>query len=354
MKNSIKLTSNKSVHNYCKPYIIAELGSNHNGDMELAKKMIHEAKKAGAHCVKFQSWSKETIFSRKKYEDNFFLKDDYRERKDFSLEQIVEAFSISEEQLLQMKSYADNLGIDCTSTPFSENEVDFLVDQFKTPFIKVASMDLNNYPFLEYIAKKQLPIVLSTGLSTLAEIDNAINVIEKAGNNQVILLHCVSLYPPDDKQVNLNNIETLQKLYPYPIGFSDHTLGTTIPIASVAKGACIIEKHFTLDKDMFGWDHKVSANPDELKTIVEESNRLYNALGSHRIQAVEDVERRSEFRRSIVTKRELTAGEVIKPEDIDFKRPGTGIKPSEAKYVIGRTVKELLRQDDIINWNDLV
>ena len=150
----IRLTNKKEVFNFCKPYVVAELGSNHNGDMEIAKKLIQEAKEAGADCVKFQSWSKETIFSKKKYEDNFFLKDDYRKRKDFNLEKIVDAYSISETELLKMKKFADELKIDITSTPFSNKEVDFLLDRLESPFVKIASMDLNNYPFLDYIAKK--------------------------------------------------------------------------------------------------------------------------------------------------------------------------------------------------------
>jgi N-acetylneuraminate synthase len=175
----VQLTSKKEVFNFCKPYIIAELGANHNGDMELAKKLIVQAKEAGADCVKFQSWTKDSVFARKKYEDNYFIADDYRDRTDYTLEEIVDAYSISEDELLEMKKFADEIGIDCTSTPFSKKETDFLVDKLESPFIKVASMDLNNYPFLEYLAKKNKPIVISTGLSELYEIDKAVKTIEK-------------------------------------------------------------------------------------------------------------------------------------------------------------------------------
>ena len=352
---AVKLTETKQVYNFCRPYIIAELGSNHNGDMELAKKLIMEAKEAGADCVKFQSWSKDTIFSRKKYEDNFFLADDYRNRDDYTLEEIVEKYSISEEELLEMKKFADEVGIDCTSTPFSKKEADFLIEVLESPFIKVASMDLNNYPFLEYLAKKGKPIVLSTGLSELYEIDRAIKTIESTGNRQIVILHCVSTYPPKDEDVNLNNITSLMKIYPdYPIGFSDHTLGTAIPIAAMALGACIIEKHFTLDKNMEGWDHKVSATKDEMKVIVEGAERIHKALGSFRITATESDERRREFRRSIVLARDMKKGEKIKPEDIDFKRPGIGLEPVMADFVIGRTVNKDLKYDHILQLEDLV
>ena len=199
----VQLTKNKKVFKYCEPYIIAEIGANHNGDMELAKKLIDTAKQAGADCVKFQSWTKDSIFSRKTYDENRFLNDDYRQREDFNLESIVDEFSLSEKELLEIKSYCDEKSIDFASTPFSPREVDFLVDQLKAPFVKIASMDLNNYPFLEYIAKKGKPMVLSTGLSYLHEIDKAVQTIKNTGNNQLILLHCVSIYPPDDKDVNL-------------------------------------------------------------------------------------------------------------------------------------------------------
>lgn len=336
------------------PYVIAELGANHNGDMELAKKMIDEACLAGADCVKFQSWTKESIFSKQKYEENYFLADDYRNRSDFNLEEIVERFSVSENQLLEMSRYAKSKGIDFASTPFSKKEVDFLTEKTDAPFIKVASMDINNYPFLDYIARKGLPVVISTGLSELHEFDKAIRTIENAGNHEIIILHCISLYPPDDRDVNLKNIDSLKAIYPdYPIGFSDHTLGYSIPLAAVARGAIVLEKHFTLDKEMFGWDHKVSANPEELKIICTESRRIHTALGSGRFSCPESEERRNEFRRSIVLTRAMKAGETIISGDMDFKRPGTGIKPEEWVYLQGRKVRTDLEFDHIIKWEDL-
>jgi len=339
----------------CKePYIIAELGSNHNGDMQTARKLIDAAKEAGADCVKFQSWTKDTVFSKKKYEENIFLADDYRDRNDYSLEEIVDAFSMSENQLLEMFAYSKEVGIECTSTPFSKKEVDFLVEKLDVPFIKIASMDLNNYPFLEYIAKKDKPMVLSTGLSELHEIDKAVHAIESTGNNKLVILHCIAIYPTEDDNVNLNNIDTLKQLYSYPIGFSDHSLGFSIPLASVAKGVCVIEKHFTLDKDMFGWDHRISATQEELRIIVTESKRISKALGSYRIICPEDEIRKNEFRRSIVTTRALKAGEIIKNSDIDAKRPGTGIPPAEFIHVIGRALKNDIGKDVLISWEDLI
>jgi len=354
MNNLIKieLTKKRSVGSGEEPYIIAEIGSNHNGDMILAKQLIDSAKRAGADCVKFQSWSKETIFSKVTYEDNYFLADDYRDRDDYTLEQIVEKYAITEEQLKEMSDYCGKIKIDFTSTPFSRKEVDFLVDQLNVEFIKVASMDLNNYQFLDYIARKGKPIILSTGLSSLAEIDKAVQTIEDTGNKRIILLHCVAIYPPEDSQVNINNIGSLSTIYPYPIGFSDHTLGTCIPLASVAKGACVVEKHYTLDKEMFGWDHKISANEEDMHIITEGAKRIYNAMGNGRIGRVEQRERLDSFRRSIVAARAIKVGEIIQEDMLDFKRPGTGLEPEVSKYIIGKLAKRDIAYDEIISVND--
>jgi sialic acid synthase SpsE len=351
----MKLTKNYNLKNYKKPYIIAELGSNHNGDMNIARKLIVQAKEAGADCVKFQSWSKDSIFSKKKYDDNYFVADDYRDREDYTLEAIVEEYSISEEELLEMKSFSDEIGIDCTSTPFSKKEADFLVDKMQTPFIKVASMDLNNYPFLEYLAKKGKPMIISTGLSELYEIDKAVKTIEEAGNNQITILHCVATYPPEDSDVNLNNIKTLMAAYPkYPIGFSDHTLGTVVSLAAVTLGACLIEKHFTLDKNMEGWDHKVSATKDEMRVIVEGSKRIVESMGSFRISATESNEKKKEFRRGIVITRDMNKGDIIKLKDIDYKRPGGSLNPEMTEFIIGRTVNKNIKNDHLLTKEDIV
>lgn len=351
----LKLTKNKEICNFKKPYIIAELGSNHNGDMNLARELILQAKEAGADCVKFQSWSKETIFSKKKYDDNYFIADDYRHRSDYTLEEIVEEYAISEQELLDMKKFADQVGIDCTSTPFSMKEADFLVDKMKSPFIKVASMDLNNYPFLEYLSKKGKPMILSTGLSELYEIDRAVKIIEEAGNNKITILHCVASYPPKDSDVNLNNINTLMSTYPdYPIGFSDHTLGTVVPLAAITLGACLIEKHFTLDKEMEGWDHKISATKKELEIIVEGSQRIVEAMGSFRISATESNEKKKEFRRGIVITRDMEKGDVIEIKDIDYKRPGGNLNPEMTEFIVGRTVNKDIKSDHILSIEDIV
>ena len=166
-------------------------------------------------------------------------------------------------------------------------------------------------------------------------------------------MHCVSIYPPDDSQVNLNNIEMYKKVFEYPIGYSDHTLGTIAPIMSLTMGVCMIEKHFTLDKNMFGWDHKISANPEELKDICDAAKRGYVMLGTYKKVVSENKERREAFQRSIVAARDIKAGEVLKEEDLDYKRPGTGIPPKYYQHVVGRTAKKDIAFDSVIFWDDL-
>lgn len=204
------------------------------------------------------------------------------------------------------------------------------------------------------MAKQQKPIILSTGMSTLAEIEKAIEVIEGEGNNQIVLLHCISIYPPAYEDINLNNIPMLEKTFGYPVGFSDHTIGTSIPLAAVTLGSCIIEKHFTLDKDMPGWDHEISADPSELKVICEESKNIVKSLGSFkRIVSEAEKEKLKKFRRSIIIARDMKKGEEIKLEDLGFKRPGTGIRPDEVKYVIGKKLMRDTEKDEILKWEDI-
>lgn len=335
------------------PYVIAEIGANHNGDTALAVELMQAAKEAGANCVKFQSWTKDTIFSKAKYTDNYFLMDDYRDRSDYTLEQIVEKFSVSQRELLELKSVADDLCIDFACTPFSYEEAQFLALNLDLPFMKIASMDVNNYPFLDFVARLGKPIILSTGLSSLAEIDRAVTVIEDAGNRALSILHCVAEYPPKDNDTNLMNIRTLQRCYPdYHVGFSDHSIGVCLPLASIAIGAKIIEKHFTLDKEMFGWDHKVSATPEELKQICADGARILRALGSKRIMTPESAERKLEFRRSIVTSRPIKKGHIFTHEDLTFKRPGTGIKPEFVDFIVGRAASKDIGEDELLDLND--
>lgn len=342
----------KKIKNYVEPYIIAEIGANHNGDIKLAKQMIDKAIECGADAVKFQSWTPTSLICKEEYDRNQVYTDS--PKKHFgSLKEMVEKYYLREEEHFELKKYCDLKGVDFCSTPFSKEEVDLLM-KLDVPFIKVASMDMNNLELLKYMAKQQKPIILSTGMSTLAEIEKAIEVIEGEGNNKIVLLHCISIYPPAYEDINLNNIPMLEKTFGYPVGFSDHTIGTSIPLAAVTLGSCIIEKHFTLDKDMPGWDHEISADPSELKVICEESKNIVKSLGSFkRIVSEAEREKLKKFRRSIIIARDMKIGEEIKLEDLEFKRPGTGIRPDEVKYVIGKKLTRDIEKDEILKWEDI-
>jgi len=332
-------------------YVIAEIGANHNGDMALARRMIDEAKRLGCDCVKFQSWDTK-LFSRTVYEQNFFLSDDYRERKDHSLRTIMEAYAVSKAEMGKLKAYCDKVGIDFASTPFERDQIDALVE-FDAPFIKIASMDVNNDHLLSHAAKTSRPVMMSTGLSSMAEIDHAVETLEANGAREIVLLHCVSLYPPRNDEVNLRNMEMLRQAYGYPVGFSDHTFGSAVPLAAVALGAVVIEKHFTLDKTMEGWDHKISADPPEMREIVEGARKIHECLGvSRRTLSAREIKQREAYRRSIVSARDIRKGAKIVEDDLCYRRPGTGLAPNLAPSLIGQRAVRDIPADALIAWAD--
>jgi len=349
----IQLTKKKEIYNYCSPYIIAEIGANHNGDMDLAKKMIDSAIESGCDAAKFQSWNKKSLISNTGYKQNAIYNDS--KKKHFgSLEEMVDKYFLREEQHFELKNYCKSKGIDFCSTPFSKEEVN-LLNELDVEFYKVASMDINNYPLLQYVAQFNKPILLSTGMANLGEIEKAIKIIENEGNFKIIILHCVAIYPPENKDLNLKNITMLQNTFGYPVGFSDHSLGFVASLTSVALGACVIEKHFTTDKDLPGWDHAISANPEEMKKITEGSKIVYESLGNFkRTVSKAEEEKKKVFRRSIVLNKNLKEGDIIKEEDISLKRPGTGFSPDEIKFVIGKKLKRDFEADQILTNDDII
>lgn len=341
---------NKEIFNYNSPYIIAEIGANHNGDMELAKEMILSAKNNGADCVKFQSWTPTSLVSKEEYQRNQVYTDS--KKKHFgSLEEMVKAYALTDENHFELKAYCDKIDIDFASSPFSIDEAK-LLDEVGVPFFKVASMDINNYPFIRELAKFQKPIILSTGMATLAEIESAVKTCYEENNKNIILLHCISIYPPEYKDIHLNNIKMLQQTFDLPVGFSDHTIGTSIPLASVALGACLIEKHFTTDKNLPGWDHEISADPEELKTICEQSKNIAESLGDfQRIVSEAEEKKKLLFRRSLVVTKDLKKGHIITEADLSAKRPGTKIPPNEISFVLNRKLNCDVKNDDILDYN---
>jgi N-acetylneuraminate synthase len=338
------------------PYIIAEIGANHNGDMKLCREMIDAAIVAGADCVKFQSWDTKTLISKAEYQRNTDYGDSKadKHRHFGSLEDMVNTYQFTPEHHHEIAAYCRDKGVQFASSGFSEHEIDMLA-ALNVPFLKVASMDLNYHRLLRHMAKTGIPIVFSTGMGTLAEIETALACLREAGAKDIVLLHCRSTYPPKDSDNDLLNIPMLAQTFGLPVGLSDHSLGTIAPIAAAALGACVIEKHYTTDKTLPGWDHWMSVEPDELKHIVDGTRQAHAMLGQwHRRVTDDEKNKMLKFRRRAVATRALKKGEAIKPEDITFKRPGNGIHPHEEAYIVGRVAKHDIAAEAELTWQDVL
>ena len=262
---------------------------------------------------------------------------------------------MSSKQLKELSEYCRDKGVAFSSTPYSEEEVDFLVEECNVPYIKIASMEINNLRFLKYIGSKHIPIILSTGMATFEEVDEAVKTLKKSGAEQLVLLHCVSIYPTVLSDVNLNNIIGLRERYPeYPIGFSDHTEGDAACVAAVALGACVIEKHLTLDRTKVGMDNGMATEPDQFKILIEKCRNIQIAIGSKdRTVSQKELEQRKNMRRSLVTVRDIKAGEPITENDLYAKRPGTGIAPTMENEVVGKKAIKDIPADTVILPEDI-
>ena len=335
---TITLRSGRVIGDYLAPYVIAELNTSHFGDLTIARSMIDHAKEAGCDCVKFQSWSTDSLYASSYYRENAIAK------------RIVNKFALTDEKLAELAEYAGKIGIDFASTPYSRAEAAFLVETCKVPFIKIASMELNNLSYLTYLGSLGTPLILSTGMGTLEEIVSAVAAIEATGNRQIIILHCTSVYPAPPETIRLQNILGLRSEFPnYPIGYSDHSVGIEIPAASIALGACAIEKHFTLDSSRIGMDNQMATEPDEMKRMIEACRSVHAALGgTGRILDPSEKDQIPKMRRSVISARALKMGEVLTADDLDAKRPGTGIAPTELHTLIGKRMKTDLAADEVI------
>lgn len=341
---SLDLSDSVEISDYGKPYIVAELNTSHFGSIETAKEMIDKVKEAGCDCVKFQSWSSDTLYSKNYYDENPIAR------------RFIRKFSFSENELKVVLDYCRASNISFASTPYSREEVDFLLEVCKVPFIKVASMDLTNLQYLKYIAESGTPIVLSTGMGDIEEIHNAVNAIVQTGNDNICILHCVSIYPTEISKIRLNNIVGLRSEFPdYPIGFSDHSLGIEMPIAAAALGACMLEKHFTLDKDKIGMDNQMAIGFEEMTSLVSCVHNVHDALGGYeRIVYPEELRQRDKMRRSVVFARKLDKDAVLTIEDLDVKRPGTGFPPEKITDFIGAVVSRDVEENSLVLESDVL
>ncbi len=344
MLKEVRFNDGKVISEFGAPYIIAEVNSSHNGDPEVAKRMIDAAADAGCDCVKFQSWSVESLYSRTYYDKNPIAK------------RFVKKLSMPPEVLKEMAAYCREKGVSFSSTPYSKAEVDFLVEECDVPFIKISSMEVNNPQFLEYIAKKNVPLVISTGMAEFAEVKEAIRILKAAGNENIVILHCVSIYPTAIENANLNNMLGLRELFPeYPVGFSDHTIGDEAAVAATVLGAAVLEKHITLDASKIGMDNQMAMEPGPLRELVRKCKTIQLALGTKdRVLLPGEIKQRENMRRSVVTTRDIRAGERLRREDLDVKRPGTGIAPAELESVVGSIAKHDIGADRVLMRSDLV
>lgn len=338
----ITLRNGRIVGDYLRPYIVAELNTSHFGDMEIAKCMIEQAKAAGCDCVKFQSWSADTLYCDEYYEGNKIAR------------RVVTKFALEEAQLKELSNYAKEKGVDFSSTPYSIDEAVFLVEECGVPFVKIASMELNNLAYLTQLGRLGVPLVLSTGMGTMEEIIVAVRTIQNTGNDQVVILHCTSVYPSKPEIIRLQNIVGLRAEFPkYPIGYSDHSIGVEIPSASIALGACLVEKHFTLDSSRIGMDNQMATEPAEMQVMVSACHSVYEAMGgAERILCEDEVSQISKMRRSIVTKSDIQPGEALTEDNIEFKRPGVGIAPAEYQKVVGRTAVKFIGRGAVLKIGD--
>jgi sialic acid synthase SpsE len=341
---SLQLKNGRVIGSRNPVYIVAELNTSHFGNTEVACKMIDAVKEAGADCVKFQSWSEHSLYSENFYRDNPMAK------------RFMTKFALGNHELKHLRDYAKENGLDFASTPYSREEAEYLVKQCEVPFIKIASMDLNNLTFLVDIAQLEVPIFLSTGMGELEEIRTALEAINSCGNSQIVILHCVSLYPTPDYLVNLNNIYGFRSEFKNVIiGYSDHSMGSLASQAAVAMGCSVIEKHVTLDSKKIGFDNQMAMEFLEFRSMVQEIRRLEQMLGTtdRNLSSVE-AQKSLEMRRSIVAKRDITQGEALTLDSINFKRPGTGIPLNQLNSVLGKTARRNLPKDFLLEWDDLI
>jgi N,N'-diacetyllegionaminate synthase len=330
-------------------FIIAEAGVNHNGSIKLAKKMVNLAKKIGADAIKFQTFKSENLVSKNikiaNYQKNNICK------KENQLK-VLKKLELDYKDFIEIKKYCDKKKIIFLSTPHTDDAIDFL--EPLVPAYKIASGDLTNLPFLEKVAKKKKPIILSTGMGNLKEVKEAVKTIKKSGNNKIILLHCTTSYPCPLEDVNLRAMLTLKKEFNLPVGYSDHTLGILVPIIAVAMGAKIIEKHFTLNKSLPGPDHKASLEPKEFKEMVKSIREVEKALGSGIKKPTKSEEKiKKVVRKSIIAKIDIPKGEKIREEMLIIKRPGIGIEPKYISKIIGKIAKQEIKKDSLIKFQDL-
>ncbi len=326
--------------------IIAEAGVNHNGKIDLAKELVDIAKWAGADIVKFQTFVPDALACESAMMAGYQKKNIGTEK---SQKQMLEELALSYDDFRELKDYCHKKKIEFLSTPFDLPSIDFLKSIGCCKW-KIPSGEINNYPYLVKVGKLKEPVILSTGMSNLKEVDEAVSILEKEGTTDITLLQCTSQYPTEYQNVNLNAMITMRDVLKKKVGCSDHTLGTEVAIAAVALGASIVEKHFTIDKNMAGPDHKASLTPQELRSMVAAIRNVEEALGDgNKVPSETELETRVLVRKSIVASQDISKGEVLTSSNITTKRPGNGICPMEWDKLLGTIAVHDYKKDEIIS-----
>jgi N,N'-diacetyllegionaminate synthase len=331
---SIKI-SNKYIGKLFPTYFIAEAGLNHNGDINLAKKMIDEAKNANSDAIKFQTYKSENFLTKNSKYFDFFKN-----------------VELSFEEFKEIKEYADNVGITFLSTPFDFESADYL-QKINVSGFKIASSDITNLPLITHVAKMKLPIILSTGLSTLDEIDEAIKSCTSLQNDQISILHCVADYPAIPEETNLSAMDTIREKFNFPVGYSDNGESSLVDEVAVSMGANIIEKHFTLDKKLEGPDHSFSIQPNDLKLLISRIRLIEKIRGNGiKIPTNSEIKNKIAIRKSIFASQHITKGDIFSSKNLAIKRPGDGIEPKYWNDIIDKKSTKDINKDELITWGD--
>ena len=328
-----------------KTMIIAEAGVNHNGNLSLALELCDKAMESGADVIKFQTWKTENLITRNVSQAEYQEKNTCKKESQFDM---LKNLELSYSDFAKLKKHCDEIGIVFSSTADEKESLDFLID-LGIPFIKVGSGDILNIPFLRYIGSKKLPIILSTGMSSLADVDISLQALREGGGSDITILHCTTSYPCPYEDVNLKAMLTLKNAFHLPVGYSDHTCGENVAIAAVALGAEIIEKHFTLDCSMKGPDHAASTSPENFATLVKSIRNTESSLGNGSKMPTEKEKCISNVvTKRIVAARNITKGEIFTDENICVKRNDLGMKALNWDNVIGQTAKKDYIEDEYI------
>lgn len=329
-----------------KVYVIAEIGVNHNGDLKLALDMLKAAAETGVDCVKFQAFKAEALAS--KYADTAEYHKKNVSPDENNQQEMLKRYELQEKDFIVLREKCKQLGVDFLVTPFDDPSID-LLERLNVAFWKIPSGEITNIPYLIKLAKTHKPVILSTGMSTMDEVLYAVDLLKKYGTSEIVLLHCNTEYPSPYQDVNLKALNTIREKTGCRVGYSDHTPGIVVSLGAVALGACVIEKHFTLNKNLPGPDHKASMEPDEMKALVDGIRILEQALGSEEKKVTEsEAKNISIARKSIIAACDIKKGDIFTEKNITTKRPGTGISPIHWFDVLGTAAIKDFKKDECI------